>query len=33
MTKTLKVRKGPASSATKFSLGTKKKVTMVICEK
>lgn len=25
MAKTLKVRKGPASSATKFSLGTKKK--------
>lgn len=25
MTKTLKVRKGPTSSATKFSLGTKKK--------
>tara|TARA_B100001057_G_scaffold490610_1_gene579223 strand:- start:267 stop:668 length:402 start_codon:yes stop_codon:yes gene_type:complete len=25
MTKTLKVRKGPASSASKFSLGTKKK--------
>ena len=25
MTKTLKVRKGPASSATKFSVGTKKK--------
>ena len=25
MAKTLKVRKGPASSATKFSIGTKKK--------
>ena len=25
MTETLKVRKGPSSSATKFSVGTKKK--------
>ena len=25
MTKTLKIRKGPSSSATKFSVGTKKK--------
>ena len=33
MGKTLKIRKGPASSATKFSIGTKKKVMMVICGK
>ncbi len=33
MSKTLKVRKSPSYSATKFAVGTKKKAMMVICGK
>ena len=31
MTKTLKIRKGPEESATKFNEGTKKRGRMAIC--
>ena len=33
MVKTLKARKGPSDSATKFKIGTKKKAMMGICGK